>query len=79
MSDQLQVAGRRSGVWSLRRCKPDRVVPWYAADPVLAGLPSLPEFASRLGLRAGQEFLINSDGRIIPRLSRLCGEGDQVA
>ncbi|MFI7405940.1 site-specific integrase [Streptomyces sp. NPDC049541] len=73
MSDQLQVAGRRCGVWSLRRCEPDRVVPWYAADPVLAGLPSLPEFAVRLGLRAGQEFLINSDGRVIPEVNAFFG------
>ncbi|MFY1677415.1 site-specific integrase [Streptomyces sp. WMMC905] len=73
MSDQLRDRGSRFGTWHLRRCEPDRVVPWYATDPVLAGLPSLRDFADRHGTRTGQEFLINSDGRVVSEMNSFFG------
>lgn len=73
MSDQLRDFRSRSGVWYLRRCEPDRMVPWYTSDPVLAGLPSLREFADGHRTRTGQEFLINSDGRVISEVNSFFG------
>lgn len=58
-----------TGTWQLRRCRvgDDRI--GLASDPVLTGLPSLAELAKRNGTRAGQEFLINTDGRVVPEVN----------
>ncbi|WP_229878010.1 site-specific integrase [Streptomyces humidus] len=73
MSDQLQDVGSCPGVWSLRRWKPTPEARWYSSDPVLAGLPCLGDWASRLGIREGQEFLINSDGRVFSEVNAFFG------
>jgi integrase len=59
--------------WHLGRCRPEHEVPSFSSDPVLSGLPNLREFATRNGTRAGQEFLIRSDGRVIPSINAFLG------
>lgn len=58
-----------AGTWQLRRCRVGGNGAESAGDPVLAGLPSLEELAKRNGTRAGQEFLINTDGRVVPEVN----------
>jgi integrase len=50
--------------WRVFWCDPQRTPLWYAADPVLAGLPSLAEWARVHGTRPGQPVLLRSDGRV---------------
>jgi hypothetical protein len=57
----------------LGRCRPERVTSWFSSDPVLSGLPTLSEFAVRNGTRSGQEFLIRSDGRVVPAVNAFLG------
>jgi hypothetical protein len=54
-----------AGTWLLRRCRLGGDGGELSGDPVLAGLPSLSELAERNGTVAGQEFLINTDGRVV--------------
>jgi integrase len=55
--------------WRLHKARPGREASWYAGDPVLAGLPSLVELAAVNGTRDGQEFLVCSDGRVVPAVN----------
>jgi hypothetical protein len=41
-----QRGGRMPAVWRLHACRPERGAVWYGEDPVLAGLPTLAEFAA---------------------------------
>ncbi len=52
-------------MWRLHACRPNEGAEWYGQDPVLAGLPTLREFAEAHGTRQGQEFVICSDGRVV--------------
>jgi integrase len=58
------VAGDLDAEWRVFWCEPQRTPAWYAGDPVLAGLPSLAEWARAHGTRPGQPVLLRSDGRV---------------
>jgi hypothetical protein len=58
-----------AGTWLLRRCGIGGDDAELAGDPVLAGVPSPAELAKRNGTVAGQEFLINTDGRVVPEVN----------
>ena len=58
-----------AGTWQLRRCRLGSGGAELAGDAVLAGLPSLAELAKRNGTLAGQEFLINTDGRVVSEVN----------
>ncbi|GGM23544.1 hypothetical protein GCM10010129_79930 [Streptomyces fumigatiscleroticus] len=42
---------------------------WYAADPVLAGLPTLTEWAHEHGAQMGQLVLLRADGWSVPEVT----------
>ncbi|MER5967501.1 site-specific integrase [Streptomyces sp. NPDC002057] len=42
---------------------------WYAADPVLAGLPTLAEWAHAHGTQLGQPVLLRADGWSVPEVN----------
>jgi integrase len=49
--------------WQVFWCDPACAAVDFEADPVLAGLPSLAEWAERHGTRPRQPFLLHTDGR----------------
>ncbi|KOV57000.1 hypothetical protein ADL01_40855 [Streptomyces sp. NRRL WC-3618] len=55
--------------WQVHWCDPRREVPWYAADPVLAGLPTLAEWAHAHGTQMGQPVLLRADGWSVPEVN----------
>jgi site-specific recombinase XerD len=57
------------GTWLLRRCRVGGHHVEPTDDPVLAGVPSMIELAAQNGTYDGQEFLINTDGRMVPEVN----------
>ncbi len=55
--------------WQVHWCDPRREVSWYADDPVLAGLPTLSEWAHAHGTQPGQPVLLRSDGWSVPEVN----------
>ncbi|WP_063733130.1 hypothetical protein [Streptomyces sp. RTd22] len=62
MIDELEVEAGPLARWQVHWCDPRREVSWYAADPVLAGLPTLAEWAHAHGTQLGQPVLLRADG-----------------
>jgi hypothetical protein len=54
--------------WQVFWCDPAGSSADVVDDPVLAGLPSLSEWARRHGTRAGQPFLLRTDGHGVPKV-----------
>jgi hypothetical protein len=58
MINELEVEAGPSARWQVHWCDPQRKVSWYAADPVLAVLPTLTEWAHAHGRQLGQPVLL---------------------
>ncbi|WP_328738293.1 site-specific integrase [Streptomyces erythrochromogenes] len=69
MIGELEVEAGPLARWQVHWCDPRREVPWYAADPVLAGLPTLAEWAHMHGTQPGQPVLLRSDGWSVPEVN----------
>ncbi|MEU3903833.1 hypothetical protein [Streptomyces goshikiensis] len=69
--DELEVEAGPLARWQVHWCDLRREVSWYAADPVLAGLPMLAEWAHAHGTQVGQPALLRADGWSVP-VSRPC-------
>ncbi|MDL5206546.1 hypothetical protein [Streptomyces sp. ALI-76-A] len=63
MIDELEVEAGPLARWQVHWCDPQRKVSWYAADPVLAVLPTLTEWAHAHGTQQGQPVLLR-DGKV---------------
>ncbi|WP_327749900.1 tetratricopeptide repeat protein [Streptomyces europaeiscabiei] len=68
MIDELEVEAGPLARWQVHWCDPRREVSWYAADPVLAGLPTLAEWA-HAGTQLGQPVLLRADGWSVPEVN----------
>ncbi|MFJ3673703.1 hypothetical protein ACIPSE_45400 [Streptomyces sp. NPDC090106] len=73
MIDELEVDAGPLARWQVHWCDPRREVSWYAADPVLAGLPTLAEWAHMHGTQPGQPVLLRADGWSVPEVNRFSG------
>ncbi|MET9016060.1 hypothetical protein ABZX74_34975 [Streptomyces olivaceoviridis] len=62
MIDDLEVEAGPLARWHVHWCDPRREALWYTADPVLAGLPTLAEWAHAHGTQTGQPVLLRADG-----------------
>ncbi|MFE9455088.1 site-specific integrase [Streptomyces sp. NPDC006739] len=69
MIDELEVEASPLARWQVHWCDPRREVSWYAADPVLAGLPTLAEWAHAHGTQMGQPVLLRADGWSVPEVN----------
>ncbi|WP_206189663.1 hypothetical protein, partial [Streptomyces griseoruber] len=69
MIDELEVDAGPLARWQVHWCDPRREVSWYAADPVLAGLPTLAEWAHAHGTQPGQPVLLRADGWSVPEVN----------
>ncbi|MFD9535777.1 integrase [Streptomyces sp. NPDC060010] len=69
MIDELEVEVGPLARWQVHWCDPRREVSWYATDPVLAGLPTLAEWAHAHGTQPGQPVLLRSDGWSVPEVN----------
>ena len=54
--------------WQVFWCDPAGSSAEVVDDPVLAGLPSLSEWARQHGTRSGQPFLLRTDGHGVPEV-----------
>lgn len=69
MIDELEVEVGPLARWQVHWCDPRREVSWYATNPVLAGLPTLAEWAHAHGTQPGQPVLLRSDGWSVPEVN----------
>ncbi|MGC9495701.1 site-specific integrase [Streptomyces sp. WG7] len=69
MIDELEAEAGPLARWQVHWCDPRREVSWYAADPVLAGLPTLAEWAHAHGTQVGQPVLLRADGWSVPEVN----------
>ena len=69
MIDELEVEAGPLARWQVHWCDPRREVSWYAADPVLASLPTPAEWAHAHGTQMGQPVLLRADGWSVPEVN----------
>ncbi|MET7620520.1 site-specific integrase [Streptomyces sp. NPDC005408] len=69
LTDSIPKITSSEGCWEVLWCDPVREVRWYRDDPLLAGLPSLTEWARRHGTRARQPVVLHSSGRVIAEVN----------